>query len=519
MNRESDAAIPLSTLFSLLEKNDFSLTVEAVINIEIALKRFPPAGIGKVKQLQYLVSPIVCRNSDDQQRISKVFDEYAVILDSYCASKTAIADKRVRWLQNNKKRVYVGGTILVFFLILGGYWINRTPRIPAHKPELEIISSLRPGFQVRPGDSAKFYLKSSDPNLLRTSQINWSVNGVVINKEEAFSYRFTVKKAYNIKAEIINGLGSKIDSAMLGPIYCTNDNRLSVSGSGTIPANQPVFLSFTAIIAIFLLILGVSILGFWLSFKSAVSTRQRPVLNQWEESQQTIQYETTSGPYTISFEDQSAFVYPGQEIKRAVTLLRARPNSGTLQLDLKQTIYSTIRSGGFPVFSFSANTRASEIISLIDTTNENKFISKMYAFLDNIFHAEQINLNSFYFYKLPFTLTEEQDSGITRLEDLKEANPLALLIILSTAEAWFDEETEILNPYISNHFGFWKAKVLITPLPRAEWGYKYRILASIGFVIVSLELEEDDAAKLAMILNSEMEESYEMERYEANNHL
>jgi hypothetical protein len=514
MNREPGAAIPLSTLFSLLENNDFTLTVEAVINIEIALNQFPPAGSGMAKQLQYLVSPIVCRNSDDQQRIGKVFDEYTAILDSYRASKTAIADKWVIWLLKNKKNIFWISGIWACILLLGGYWVNSTPPISAHKPGLEIISSLRPGFQVRLGDSAKFYLKASDPNLLRANTISWSVNGAVVGKKQAFSYMFTAKNTYNIKAVETDSNGKKIDSALLGPIYCTTDNRLSVSGFGAIQFDQHVFLSFTGVLLISLLILVLGIVGFWLSFNSAVSKRTHPVLNLWEESQQTKQDDVVNGPYTISFEDQSTLVHPGNEIKRVVTLLHTRPNSGTERLDLKQTIYRTIRSGGFPVLSFSSNTRASEIISLIDSGNENKFLSKMHAFLDKSLHAEQVNLNSFYFYKLPFTLTNEQDSGITRLEDLKEANPLALLMIFSTAEAWFDEETENMNPYIRNLFGFWKAKVLISPLPRTEWGYKYRTLANMGFVILSLELEQDDAAKLAMILNSEMEESYE-----AINHL
>jgi hypothetical protein len=122
--------IPLETLLALLRADGFKdISTTAILDIQKVLANLDEEEIKDYRKLKYLLSPIICRNKEDQEKFSQTFDQYVEVIERETKSRSRIAEspKRSKYTRRIVIAVLAVAFILaLLFIILPG---KKAPRL------------------------------------------------------------------------------------------------------------------------------------------------------------------------------------------------------------------------------------------------------------------------------------------------------------------------------------------------------------------------------------------------------
>ncbi len=197
--------------------------------------------------------------------------------------------------------------------------------------------------------------------------------------------------------------------------------------------------------------------------------------------------------WTLKLEHPEDIAY-GEAIPLLLNQLRRRRFSEAFRLDVPRTITATVRSAGRVAFQFRQMTSPPDYLLLIDHYNANDHRAALFNRLYEVFRANEVNIERFYYQGDPrLCFNEAYPNGI-RLQELQHRFSDARLLLLGNGYDLLSPRSGKPAKWLSI-FTHWRERAFFTPQPLGNWGKReaalgdwfYLMPASIESFTATLE--------------------------------
>ena len=194
-------------------------------------------------------------------------------------------------------------------------------------------------------------------------------------------------------------------------------------------------------------------------------------------------------PYSLPYPDWEEELQAEAGMYSLAEKLKKRRVSENLQLDIKHTLYETVRSGGFPALVYEAEKESCEYLVLIDESGPSDHMAELFEQLMVLLKKEGVPIVSFRFRNDPrFCYNDEFPDGI-ELELIDKKIKADRLLLFSKASYFIDLKTHQLADWVESSFEAWQEKVILTPEPIVSWGFRERALQQ-QFRVLQADLDQ-----------------------------
>jgi|GEM_PF-1111718 len=119
MDNESHIDIPLGTLLDILRANGFKdIGTTAILDIQKILANLDREEVKDFRKLKYYLSPVICRNKEDQENFNKLFDGYIAEIEKQAGKEEKKVDSSKR--QKHLRAILIAAGVVV--LAGAGIW-------------------------------------------------------------------------------------------------------------------------------------------------------------------------------------------------------------------------------------------------------------------------------------------------------------------------------------------------------------------------------------------------------------
>lgn len=152
------------------------------------------------------------------------------------------------------------------------------------------------------------------------------------------------------------------------------------------------------------------------------------------------------------------------------------------QLNIANTIQSTINNAGYFTPVYQSGSRPSEYLILIDQSSWQNHQSRFFEYVAQLLSKNEINVDRYFFKNDPRLCWNDETGKRYHIEDLHSKYPNHRLLI-------FSEGTSFINPLDGNPeiwtelLESWVTRVLLTPKPSASWAYHELKLSEVMQVL------------------------------------
>jgi acyl carrier protein len=144
------------------------------------------------------------------------------------------------------------------------------------------------------------------------------------------------------------------------------------------------------------------------------------------------------------------------------------------RLDVRRSIAQTVQRGGFAQAVFGTRSRTAEFLFLVPHHRDNDHERERVARLVTALEAGGVTLNVYEYSPDPRTLVgasvRSTQSGPLDLRALRELHAEAQLVLITDGSDLVDYFTGRPYAFIAESLRAWPARMLLTPVPMAEWG-------------------------------------------------
>jgi hypothetical protein len=318
----------------------------------------------------------------------------------------------------------------------------------------------------------------------------WYVNDAFVSAQPSYSTEYVSGSAYTVKLVV---------DWSEGTVHCSADSLLavyeekpeiSVSLVAAAPLTTKSAFNTANLLWMFaglLLLPAAAALGLHRWLKKQRKKNEVPPSKQWPPL--TSDEKKYSGPYTIEFEQQDSKITDESGISQLAEILRKRHSSDTYQLNIASSIRKTIRAGGFPAFHFTPRTKPTDFLILLDKEYPNGHVTKLFGWVINKLKREEVQFTSYSFYKEPLLFSSESlNHSMLPIDKLARLYPDSIVLIFSNGNGFLQSPSIQLKSWIPEKFRNWQTKLLITPVPKNDWGSKELSFYQAGFTVVPADL-------------------------------
>ena len=209
-------------------------------------------------------------------------------------------------------------------------------------------------------------------------------------------------------------------------------------------------------------------------------------------------------PYNIPFKNHDNQIPIDESAYHFANALRRRQTGLLAKLDVPATVSATLQKAGMPTFQYAFGSRPSEYLFLIDRTSEQSHQARLMALLALQMKEQDVLVETYYYRENLLHFWNEQNTKGLSLELLYRRYPNHRLVILGNAHHLLDpynRNQHKLRPYELAQLEHWDFRMLLTPVPPANWSYQerelYRLFAiypadTDGFLAASKLLDSLD---------------------------
>ncbi|MES0133601.1 hypothetical protein NKJ88_01365 [Mesorhizobium sp. M0016] len=160
--------------------------------------------------------------------------------------------------------------------------------------------------------------------------------------------------------------------------------------------------------------------------------------------------------------------------RRLARQISWHPPVPSKRLDVRRSISATLQRGGFAQPVFATRSRAAEFLFLVPRHRDNDHERERVARFIEALETGGLTLNVYEYSPDPRTLVgasaRSTQSGPLDLRALRELHPDARLVLVTDGHDLVDYFTERPYKFVADLLRAWPARMLLTPLPMAEWG-------------------------------------------------
>lgn len=149
----------------------------------------------------------------------------------------------------------------------------------------------------------------------------------------------------------------------------------------------------------------------------------------------------------------------------ALSEMRQRQTDESPRLDIDKTVRSTIDKAGMIDFRYKTQFLAKNYIVFIENNTPLSNQTKLYAFLADSLCQNEVPMQVFFFSSETYLCWNETHKNGVPILDIQHKNSDAQIII-------FSDGYNFIRPYQQPVYVFsaWRKRVLLTPVPVADWG-------------------------------------------------
>ncbi len=311
----------------------------------------------------------------------------------------------------------------------------------------------------------------------------WYINDSLVSDSPHLQSAYHSNKAYTVKVVVDTKGSFKCTDSLTA--FFNERPAYQLSVIGTKPLNLSADTNWRKILIAgfytFLLPLTLATLILFIKRKKNVEEK-----GGMQEHTELKEY---TGPYKIEFKDQVEKISPEKEISLLAETMRKRHVNDISFLNVPKTILATIRSGGFPFLQFSPKTQPTDFLIFIDKEYAESLQVKLFEYVIKRLETEQVNINSFSFYKEPLLLSNEKmNQSMLPVDKVARLYPNTILFIFSDTREFFETLSTKLKPWVIDKFKSWTHKIILTPVSVNDWDYKENTLVAAGFTLVPADL-------------------------------
>ncbi|MBK8276619.1 MAG: hypothetical protein IPK92_12505 [Nitrospira sp.] len=234
-------------------------------------------------------------------------------------------------------------------------------------------------------------------------------------------------------------------------------------------------------------LLGVSLLGLaWLAWSSF----RRQLYLQGIRTDQEIEERFLTDPHPVSIEPSPLVV------RRASRILRQRYAGQRETLDVRATLYATIKIGGALAPRFRAIGQTPEYVALIDQRHRADHLTTYSEALVATLERHGVTVQRYYFDRSPQAGCWRQRVGLDGSERFDRTTFAELaarctgqrLLVFAEAEALTDEGSGCPQKWTTDLRSF-PQRAWLTPMPLGSWGPTEQLVDEQGFLILPLQPE------------------------------
>lgn len=510
----TDIRLPFEAILVRLQKEGFILGVDELSDFQKILLSYGQEGLDDPDKLKFLLAPAVCKNPSEQEKFYRIFDES--LASALAKGRQIIEDgdeeeQAIAKTQENRRlwrwRLMAIALVLVCSSALY-LWIAKP--LETVEPPPAVIDTAAVYFPAMVACPARpevhFSIAGYADSTLEVSFLNTSPrvagsdtvsfiwqfgNGDTRNTRDTIvRYHYTKLGPYQISLQAVlpNGCDSIYSRAItLWQHTLLPREKLPVVRAAPDAEAQTLPVTKDVALALILLLFGL----LWLTGEAIYYLWKRLLLFG---DQASLKKRFTAGdypPYRVPFPPQDQHVSPPGELYVVAERFRQRSVSDLKRINVKKSIYSSVRSGGHTRIVFNQISRPSEYLVLIDEQTANNQQARFFDYLISAIEREDVFLEKFY-YRQDFRLcwNRKYADGLTP-EQLFNKFPQHRLVLFTSGDVLTDPHTGNVREWVRDALKPWKDRVLLTPIPVEFWGLpEYMLNEIIPVLPASLEAQQ-----------------------------
>jgi hypothetical protein len=233
--------IPLQSLLAKLRAEGFEIGTSTILDLQRIIANVQEKNVTCAADLKYLLSPVICRNKEEQERFYRIFDEYLTSLE-----EQIIQPRSKEIINYNKKRWWIALPLLLLLVATLVYYFKPPKPVAVTRGIITFNSN-----QINvTGDTIGFLVEYQDSAKTTQFKTNWKITGDA-NYAKEFSGTdqvlnvFDSAGTYDVYATTFNQAGQQliVDTTSVD-VYCEVPPTLQIIQQET----DTIYGSFSAVI-------------------------------------------------------------------------------------------------------------------------------------------------------------------------------------------------------------------------------------------------------------------------------
>jgi hypothetical protein len=451
LEKKSNYLFPLEELLAVLKASGYELSIQQVLDIQMALLTNPVSQM-KVDRLKYLVVPVIAKNKEDQRHIHQ-------LIDAYIAEKTKIVappEKPFsRWLRENKKLVLalkiaafllVAATGVLLYVLRNDHKsVPVTPAAP--RPVAEVKRDTTP---VTPPPVSKNEFERQ----LRSSTVpTKEVKPVEITSQP--SGRAIVPESIDFNLQMSVTFGTIMGIIMAWIVFYERKKKMEMKEKKR--ADDAIFVK-------------------------RMEYKHRASASGFEPEGEIAQP-------IIRFTERDYLLPQPRSLQKIKSYLKRPAVIHKPGFDIKKSITQSIRNAGYSSPAYTSEWKDRKYLFLTDNLHADAHMTSLLNFvLDSI--RASITATVRYSYTGNAETAQDENGNPVSFEELAYRYRGYNLIIIGNGYSFFHTGNEQVKKDIHVFFEAMASRSVITPRPLDDWSNREDLIVRSNFQIVPADIAE-----------------------------
>lgn len=234
-------------------------------------------------------------------------------------------------------------------------------------------------------------------------------------------------------------------------------------------------------------LLSIFFIGLWLKELKKTGRIKNKALDKYKKISSS--FASIKKPAVLAFRNRNYIPVQQSELDDISKLLRRRVKDTVSFMHINKTINKAIERAGFFEPVKEPRTRQSEYLVLIDETNPDNQVIKLFEYLLVMLKKHNVLVEKFYYKKYPgFCYNIHEPQGIS-LEKLHGKYQRHILLIFGNGYQLIDNSTKAPGEKLAALLDHWQHKAIVTPVSFTDWQERERNILLPYIPIVPLDME------------------------------
>ncbi|MCS3800017.1 hypothetical protein [Niastella sp. OAS944] len=447
MEQKRNYLFPLEELLAVLKASGYELSIQQVLDIEMALLTNPVSRM-KVNQLKYLVAPVIAKNKDEQRHLHQ-------LIDAYIAEKTKLVappEKPTgRWLRENKKLVLalkitaflmVAATGILFYILR-----NETPPVKPVTPKAVVEKKneiKRDTATVKTPVERRLKSSSVPTKQVKPVQVSTKPSGIAI-----------VPQPIDFNLQMSGTFGAIMGIIMAWIVFYERKKKMEMKDKKR--ADDAIFVKRSEYL------------------HKANASGFEP---QGEVAQPIIR-----------FAERDYLVVQPRALQKIKSYLKRPALIQNPGVDIKKSIGQSIRNAGYTSLAYTSEWKDRKYLIISDNLHADAHITGLLNYLIDGIQAS-IPAVVRYSYTGNAETVQDENGNPVSFEELAYRHRGYNLIIIDNGYSFFHTKNEQLKKELNAFFDIMASRSVITPKPLDDWSNSEDLIVRNNFQIVPADIAE-----------------------------